>query len=85
MSDGPELNVVNVLLAALPLAALLASILALKWSAPRAGAAAFLVVAVIALLFFESDPGLLAIGSAKGLSLSGPRRGRGPPRSSWSR
>ena len=64
MSDGPELNVVNVLLAALPLAALLASILALKWSAPRAGAAAFLVVAVIALLFFESDPGLLAIGSA---------------------
>ena len=70
MGDGPELNVVNVLLAALPLAALLASILALKWSAPRAGAAAFLVVAVIALLFFESDPGLLAIGSAKGLSLS---------------
>ena len=70
MGDGPELNVVNVLLAALPLAALLASILALKWSAPRAGAAAFLVVAVIALLFFESDPRLLAIGSAKGLSLS---------------
>ena len=70
MGDGPELNFVNVLLAALPLAALLASILALKWSAPRAGAAAFLVVAVIALLFFESDPRLLAIGSAKGLSLS---------------
>ncbi len=70
MSDGPELNVVNVLLAALPLVALLASILALKWSAPRAGAAAFLVVAVIALLFFGSDPRLLAIGSAKGLSLS---------------
>ncbi len=70
MGDGPELNAVNVLLAALPLAALLASILALKWSAPRAGAAAFLVVAAIALAFFESDPRLLAIGSAKGLSLS---------------
>ena len=70
MGDGPDLNVVNVLLAALPLVALLASILALKWSAPRAGAAAFLVVAVIALLFFGSDPRLLAIGSAKGLSLS---------------
>lgn len=70
MGDGPELNVVNVLLAALPLAALLASILVLKWSAPRAGAAAFLVVAAIALLLFESDPRLLAIGSAKGLSLS---------------
>jgi lactate permease len=70
VGDGPELNVVNVLLAALPLVALLASILALKWSAPRAGAAAFLVVAVIALLFFGSDPRLLAIGSAKGLSLS---------------
>jgi len=70
VGDGPDLNVVNVLLAALPLAALLTSILALKWSAPRAGAAAFLVVAAIALLFFGSDPRLLAIGSAKGLSLS---------------
>ena len=70
MGDGPELNLVNVLLAALPLAVLLASIIALKWSAPRAGAAAFLVVAAIALVFFESDPRLIAIGSAKGLSLS---------------
>ena len=70
MADGPDLNALNVLLAALPLVALLALILALKWSAPRAGAAAFLVVAVIALLFFESGPKLLAIGSAKGLSLS---------------
>ena len=40
---------------------LLASILILKWSAPKAGATAFLVVATIALLFFGVDSKLLAI------------------------
>ena len=64
------MNAANVVLAALPLVVLLASILALKWSAPRAGAVAWLVVGAIALLFFGADARLLAVGSAKGLSLS---------------
>ncbi len=70
MTTGPDLNVINILLSALPLLILLASILILKWSAPKAGATAFLAVATIALLFFGVDSKLLAIGSAKGLSLS---------------
>ena len=70
MTTGPDLNVINILLSALPLLILLAAILILKWSAPKAGATAFLAVATIALLFFGVDSKLLAIGSAKGLSLS---------------
>jgi lactate permease len=69
-ADGPELNIAKVLLSALPILVLLATILALKWGAPRAGAVAWLVVAGIALLFFGADSRLLAVGSSKGLSLS---------------
>ena len=69
-ADGPQLNVANVVLSALPILLLIASILALKWSAPRAGAIAWLVVAVLALAFFGADTSLLAIASSKGLSLS---------------
>ena len=68
--DGPELNLANVALSALPILVLIGAILGLKWSAPRAGATVWLVVAATALLFFGADERLLAIGSSKGLSLS---------------
>ena len=70
-ADGPALNAANVLLAALPIAALLITILSpLKWGASKAGALAWLVAAAIALVFFGSDAQLLGIASSKGLSLS---------------
>ena len=68
--DGPELNLVNVALSALPILVLITAILGLKWSAPRAGALSWLVAAAVALLFFGADARLVAIGSSKGLSLS---------------
>ncbi len=68
--DGPDLNALNVVLAAAPILVLVASILALKWSAPRAGSVAWLVVAALALVHFGADEGLLAIATSKGLSLS---------------
>ena len=68
--DGPDLDVLNVVLAAAPILVLVASILALKWSAPRAGSVAWLVVAALALVHFGADAGLLAIATSKGLSLS---------------
>ena len=45
-------------------------ILAFKWSAPRAGAAAWLVVVVLALAVFGGDTRLISLASAKGLSLT---------------
>ena len=68
--NGPTLNVLNGVLASLPILVLLVTLLGLKWSAPRAGAASWLTVAAIALLFFGADSHLLAIASSKGLSLS---------------
>ena len=70
MTDGPELSLVNVGLAFLPILALMAGILALRWSAPKAGAVAWLIAAAVAFFFFGADVTLLGIGSAKGLSLS---------------
>ena len=55
---------------AAPILVLVASILVLKWSAPRAGAVAWLVVAALALLHFGADAEFLAIATSKGLSLS---------------
>ena len=69
-ADGPELNVANVALAAAPILALMGAILVMRWSAPRAGAIAWLVVAALAILFFGADPQMAAMASAKGLSLS---------------
>ena len=71
-SNGPELNVANVVLAAVPIAILIVTMLvsALKWSAPKAGAVAWLAAAGLALLVFGADERVLAIGSSKGLSLS---------------
>ena len=70
MESGPTLNFVNGALAFLPLLVLLVTMLAFKWSAPKAGAASWLTVAALALLFFGADIDLLSISSAKGLSLS---------------
>ena len=67
--SGPELNLGNVVLSALPILLLIATLLGLGWSAPRAGTTAWLFVAAVALLFFGADERLLAIGSSKGLSL----------------
>lgn len=71
-SNGPELNVLNVVLAAVPIAILIVTMLvsALKWSAPRAGAVSWLAAAVLGLLVFGADERILAISSSKGLSLS---------------
>ena len=71
-SNGPELNVLNVVLAAVPIAILIVTMLvsALKWSAPKAGAVSWLAAAGLALLVFGADERVLAIGSSKGLSLS---------------
>ena len=68
--DGPELSAANVALAALPILTLLVTILVFRWGAPKAGGAAFLVAAAVALLFFGADSRLLTISSSKGLSLS---------------
>ena len=71
-STGPELNALNVVLAAVPIAILIVTMLvsALKWSAPKAGSVAWLAAAGLALLVFGADELVLAISSSKGLSLS---------------
>ncbi|PKB65272.1 MAG: lactate permease [SAR202 cluster bacterium Io17-Chloro-G3] len=68
--SGPSLNLLNGLLAASPIGVLLVSLLVLRWSAPKAGALSWLVVAVIAFVYFGADARIIAIASAKGLSLS---------------
>ncbi|MBM3934231.1 MAG: L-lactate permease [SAR202 cluster bacterium] len=67
---GPELNLVNVLLAAVPVAILVVTIIALKWSAPRAGAVSWIVVSVLALAVFGADALILGSASSKGLSFA---------------
>ena len=58
------------LLAFLPVLVLLVTFIALKWGAPKAGATAFFVALAVGALYFGGDARLLAIASAKGLSLS---------------
>ena len=70
MTNGPDLSFVNWLLAAAPIALLLVSILWRRWSAPRAGAAAWLVALSLALVCFGGNATTMTIASAKGLSLS---------------
>jgi len=65
-----ELNVLNWFLAFLPLGVLLLTMLAFKWSAPRAGTASWLVALLCGWLFFSADGFVLGIACAKGLSLS---------------
>lgn len=67
---SPELTLANVLLSALPILVLIVTIVGMNWSAPRAGAVAWLVVAAVALFFFGADSQVLAVGSSKGLSLA---------------
>ena len=69
-SPGPTLNLANGLLASTPLLVLLVTLMGLKWSAPKAGAASWLTVVLVAWVFFGADYNLLAISSSKGLSLS---------------
>jgi len=69
-ATGPELNIANGLLAALPILVLLVTLLGLRWSAPRAGAASLLTAALLAVVSFGADSTLLAVSGAKGLSLS---------------
>ena len=69
-SVGPDLNFTNVVLSFLPIGALLVTILAFKWGAPRAGAMSWLIAVVVALIFFGADAKLVGIASSKGLSLS---------------
>jgi lactate permease len=67
---GPELNVVNWILASLPVALLVVTIMWRKWSAPRAGGAAWLLAFALAIPVFGADIDHIAIASAKGLSLA---------------
>ena len=67
---GPDLTIVNWLLAASPGVLLIVAILALNWSAPRAGAAAWLLARALALLVFGAARDHISIATAKGLSLA---------------
>ena len=67
---GPDVTILNWLLAASPVILLIAAILGLNWSAPRAGAAAWLLALALALLAFGATSDHVAIASAKGLSLA---------------
>lgn len=67
---GPDVTILNWLLAASPVILLIAAILGLNWSAPRAGAAAWLLALALALLAFGAAQDHVAIASAKGLSLA---------------
>ena len=70
MATGPQLTLVNWLLSIAPIVVLAVAILWWRWSAPRAGAVAWLIALVIALWAFGGDAITMAVASAKGLSLS---------------
>ncbi|MCL4466478.1 MAG: L-lactate permease [Chloroflexi bacterium] len=65
-----ELTLGRWLLTFLPIAVLLVTIVGLKWGAPKAGAAAWFVALAVAIIGFGGDAFLVALASAKGLSLS---------------
>ena len=68
--NGPEITIVNWLLAASPVVFLVAAIVWLSWSVPRVGAGACVLALALALLVFGAEPGHAAIAAAKGISLS---------------
>ena len=68
--SGPDISIVNWLLAASPVVFLVAAIVWLSWSVPRVGAGACVLAVALALLVFGAEPGHAAIAAAKGLSLS---------------
>ena len=69
---GPDLTLANWLLASAPVVLLVVTIIApqFKWSAPRAGAAAWVLALTLALLLFGAARDHVAIASAKGPSLA---------------
>ena len=68
--NGPEITIVNWLLAASPVVFLVAAIVWLSWSVPRVGAGACVLALALALLAFGAEPRHAAIAAAKGISLS---------------
>ena len=68
--NGPDLNIVNWLLASSPVVLLVVAILWRNWGAPKAGAAAWILAALLAFVSFGSESDHIAIATAKGLSLS---------------
>ena len=68
--SGPDISIVNWLLAASPVVFLVAAIVRLSWSVPRVGAVACVLAVALALLVFGAEPGHAAIAAAKGISLS---------------
>ena len=70
MDNGPTLNLINGTLAFLPILVLLVTLLGFKWSAPKAGAASWATVVLLALVTFGADINSISISSTKGLSLS---------------
>ena len=68
--NGPEITIVNWLLAVSPVVFLVAAIVWLSWSVPRVGAGACVLALALALLVFGAEPGHAAIAAAKGISLS---------------
>ncbi len=68
--NGPNATVVNWFLSALPIVLLIATILKLRWSAPRSGGVAWLVATVLAFTVFGASADQVAVASAKGLALA---------------
>ncbi len=65
-----QLNIGTWILAFLPLSVLLVTMIVFKWSAPKAGMAAWIVALLSGWLFFGANLFVLGISNAKGLSLS---------------
>jgi lactate permease len=70
VSGGPVLTPLSWSLAALPILLVVFTLLALRWSAPRAGAAALVAALLLGWSAYGGGPTLLAVAMAKGLSLS---------------
>ncbi len=68
--SAPPLTLELWALAFVPVLVLLVTFIALRWGAPKAGAAAWFVALAGGATFFGGDAQLLAVASAKGLSLS---------------
>ena len=68
--NGPDLTLINWLLAASPVVFLVVVLMWLNWKTPRAGAVACVIALALALLVFGAAPSHVAIASAKGLSLA---------------
>ena len=67
---GPDLTILNWLLAAVPLVVLAGAMLWLNRPAEQAGAAAFALAAALALLAFGAEWGHVGIAAAKGANLA---------------